>query len=120
MKRCWFGGGLLLFLLLSGLLMSRFISRFHLELGDTMVQAASLAGENRSEALAAVDRVREQWERLRWLTAVLSDHSPMEEIEEHLALLSPEEEDFHELCLRLASQFTSIGENQRLTLENLF
>lgn len=122
MKRCWFGGGLLILLLISGLLLSRFMGRFHRQLGETMVRAAEMTGENRESAQVAADRARGQWEDRRWLTAVLNDHAPMETIEEHFALLTPQakEEDFREVCLRLAAQLKALGEGQLLTLENLF
>ena len=122
MKRCWFGGGLLIFLLIAGLLMSRFMDRVHGQMVETMTQASVLTEEQRSEAQAAVDRARHQWEKHRWLTAVLNDHDPMESIEEQFCLLTPEaeEKDFRETCLRLAAQLKALGESQRLTLENLF
>ena len=122
MKRCWFGGGLLVLLLLAGLLTSREMGRFCRELSQDMVRAAEAAGEDREEAQLLADRVRVRWERRRKFAAVLSDHAPMEEIEENFSLLTPEaeEEDFRETCLRLSSQMTALGEAQLLTLENLF
>lgn len=122
MKRCWFGGGVLLFLLAAGLLLSLYLGNFHRELGETMLRTAALAGENREQAQANSEAALKKWERRRFLSAVLSDHGPMEEIEEHFALLTPaaEEEDFRETCLRLSSQLKALGEGQMLTLENLF
>ena len=122
MKRCWFGGGLLIFLLVAGLLLSSFMDKFHRQLGESMARAAVLAGEDREEALTIAEQTRRRWEDRRWLTAVLNDHAPMEAIEELFALLTPEVEDsdFRDTCLRLTSQLTALGEAQKLTLENLF
>ena len=122
MKRCWFGGGILIFLLIAGLLVTGFMGKFHRELGETMGRAATLAGENREAAQKLADETRDTWERRRWLSAVLYDHDPMERIEENFALLIPgaETEDFRETCLRLAAQLKALGDGPMLTLENLF
>ena len=119
MKRSWFGGVLLLVLLVGGVLLSKHMGDFHRELGEAMAKAAVLTGE---EARKETDRVKNAWEHRRWLTAMLHDHAPMEDIEENFALLTPlaEEEDFREVCLRLASQLTALGQAQLLTVENLF
>jgi len=122
MKRCWFGGGLLLFLLISGLLLSIWMGDFHRELSETMRQTAALAGEDREKAQESAEEAQEKWENRAFLTAVLSDHAPMEAIEENFALLTPEaeEEDFRETCLRLSAQLNALGEAQMLSWENLF
>ena len=122
MKRCWFGGGILLFLLIAGLLLTREMGDFHRELGENMARTAVLVGENRVAAQKQAEAAAVRWEKRRWLSAVLYDHDPMEQIEENFALLIPgaETEDFREICLRLASQLQALGDSQRLTLENLF
>ena len=122
MKRCWFGGGLLLILLTAGLLLSLYLSNFHRDLSETMYRAAALTGDDREQAQQTAEEVQRKWESRRFLSAVLSDHAPMEEIEENFTLLtrSTEEEDFRETCLRLSSQLKALGEGQMLTWENLF
>ena len=122
MKRCWFGGGIILFLLIAGLLVTGFMGRFHRELGEAMGRAAILAGEDREAAQKLADETRDAWQWRRWLSAVLYDHDPMEQIEENFALLIPgaETEDFRETCLRLKYQLTALAASQRLTMENLF
>ena len=122
MKRCWFGGAVLLLLLISGVILSKNMGAFHQELSENMSRAAELAGEDRTSAQELADQTQRTWERRRWLTAVLHDHDPMEMIEENFTLLTPtaEEEDFRETCLRLSAQLKALGEAQLLTLENLF
>ena len=122
MKRCWFGGGLLLLLLMGGLLISREMGQFHLQLSQQMRTAAALTDADREAAQAQADQALAQWERRRKFTAVLTDHTPMDQIQENFSLLTPaaEAEDFREVCLRLASQLEALGQGQQLTLENLF
>lgn len=122
MKRCWLGGALLLLLLLVGLLTSRGFDSFCQSLSRDMARAAELAGENREEAQILTTRVRRRWESRRKLAAVLSDHAPMEQIEENLRLLTraAEEEDFRETCLRLSAQLEALGSGQKFSLANLF
>ena len=122
MKRCWFGGGLLALLLAASLMLSSYMGKAQLTLRESMLRAASLADDDREKAQEIADQTWQRWERRRWLTAVLSDHAPMEEIEENFYLLTPqaEEEDFRETCLRLSAQLKALGEAQLPTLENLF
>ena len=110
MKRCWFGGGLLLLLLLTGLWSSRSMDRFCLSLSRDMARAAALTEEDRNAAQSLANAVHRQWESRRKLAAVLSAHAPMEQIEE----------DFRETCLRLSARLEALGTAQRLSLENLF
>lgn len=122
MKRCWLGGALLLLLLLAGLLASRGMDQFCQSLSRDMAQAAELAGEDREAAFVLANRVYHRWTRRRKLAAVISDHEPMEQIEENFRLLTraAEEEDFRETCLRLSAQLETLGKGQTLSLENLF
>lgn len=122
MKRCWFGGGLLLLLLLAGLWTSRKAENFCLALSADMSQAAALVDEDRRQAQLLADAVKVRWEAHRKRMAVVADHAPMEEIGENFLLLVPEaeEEDFRETCLRLSAQLEALGTGQTLSLENLF
>jgi len=122
MKRCWFGGGLLLLLLLAGLWASRKTENFCLALSADMSRAAALVAEDREQAQLLADTVKVRWEAHRKLMAVVADHGPMEQIGENLLLLVPEaeEEDFRETCLRLSAQLEALGTGQILSLENLF
>ena len=122
MKRCWFGGGLLLLLLLAGLWTGRSMDRFCQSLSRDMARAAALTESDREEAQILTEQLRERWESRRKLAAVLSDHAPMEQIEEDFRLLNrdAEAEDFRETCLRLSARLEALGTAQRLSLENLF
>ena len=122
MKRCWLGGAILVLLLLMGLWSSRELDKFCQSLSRDMARAAALTVENREEAQALADRAGERWESRRKMAAMLVDHAPMEQIEEHFRLLNraAEEEDFRETCLRLCAQLEALGSGQAFSLENLF
>lgn len=122
MKRCWFGGGLLLLLLLAGLWTGRSMDRFCQSLSLDMARAAALTESDREEAQILTEQLQDRWESRRKLAAVLSDHAPMEQIEEDFRLLirDAEAEDFRETCLRLSARLEALGTAQRLSLENLF
>lgn len=122
MKRCWFGGGLLLLLLLAGLWGCLKMDRFCQSLSRDMARAAALTEEDREAAQALTDRVRARWESRRKLAAMVSDHAPMEEIEEDFRVLARDAEEsvFLETCLRLSARLEALGNGQRLSLENLF
>lgn len=122
MKRCWFGGVLLLLLLLAGLWSSRKMDNFCHSLSRDMARAAALTGESREDAQILTDRVRERWNSRRKLAAAFADHAPMEQIEENFRLLNreAEEEDFRETCLRLSALLEALGSGQTFSLENLF
>ncbi len=122
MKRCWFGGALLVLILGAGLIASLSLGRFQRELARDLAQAAQITGADRDRAQILAEEAKEKWDSRRTLTAVLSDHEPMEEIEEHFSLLNPEAEaeDFRETCLRLSARLKALGEAQLPTWENLF
>ena len=122
MKRCWFGGGLLILLVIGGLLTSRWLESFSLSLSENLESAAALTQEDRSTAQEKVNQAQKVWESCKKFAAFFADHAPLEQIDEHFALLVPEaeEEDFREVCLRLSSQLQALGQSQMLTLENLF
>ena len=122
MKRCWFGADLLALLLALSLILSLHMGKAQREMETAILRAAELTNYDREAAQELADQTRQRWERRRWLTAILSDHAPMEEIEENFRLLTPqaEEEDFRETCLRLSAQLKALGDAQLPTLENLF
>lgn len=120
MKRCWFGAGLLLLLLIFGLLTARAMEQFHESLGEELLAAADLAETDPAAAELLAGQAREKWEKRRKFTALLADHAPMDQIREDFSALDSREADFREICLRLASQLDALGKGQQLSWENLF
>lgn len=114
MKRCRFGLGLLVLILVLGLISGTYLDRFCTSAGRELVLAArSPAPEE------AVGRVLQRWEAHRFLAAVLWDHAALEAIEEEFRILRPEAEDFGETCLRLAAKLQALGRSQKLSWENV-
>lgn len=118
MKRCWIGAGLLLVLLVAGLLTGAAISRFWGGLAD---QITALAQEPPAAAAEPLEEAAQKWESRRFLTAVLSDHAPMEEADTLFLLLKQgDREDFRENALRLAQLLRQLSQSQLPTPENIF
>ena len=114
MKRCRFGLGLLILILVLGLISGTYLDNFCTSAGRELVLAArSPAPEE------AVRQVLQRWETHRFLAAVLWDHASLEAIEEEFRILSPGAEDFGENCLRLAAKLQALGRSQKLTWENV-
>lgn len=117
MKRCWFGAAVLVLLLVLGLLLSLFTTRFWEDLGKDMARAAEQA---QAEAVESAGQVHARWQKRRPLAAVLCDHAVLEAIEENFHILTPDAENYREICLRLAAQLHALAQAQKLTLENVF
>ena len=118
MNRCWIGVGLLLLLLVLGLFTGVAMSRFWEDLAVQITALAHVSPADAREMLAATVL---KWNSRRFLTAVLSDHAPMNEADTLFLLLdSGEEGDFRENALRLAQLLHQLSQSQLPTLENIF
>ena len=82
MKREWVGIGLLLVLLILGLLVTWRMTTVYEAMADTLEKAGTLAlSEDWEGTDRLLRRTRSQWEESWRLTAALTDHEPMEEVE---------------------------------------
>ena len=111
-------GWLLLALILTVSALTGFaIDRIHTGIADTLDQAAqSFQPALASQALTS-------WKRWRGLTAAMTDHEPLEnmdllfeQLSQEYALQHPEE--FSNLCLQLSCVSRAISESVRLTWWN--
>ena len=125
MKRCWFGLGLLLFLLITGLLVTRSIARRTEPIANELTAAANnaLVG-NWDTAQSLTESAADQWQKNRPFTAAFADHSPMEEIEGDLAQLkvyiqSREKTAFAALAMQAAKRVQAVGEAHGLAWQNV-
>ena len=111
MKRCWFGLGVLVGILVLGLLFGAYFGRLCREAGDTLSQIPP-------EEI--IHRVFRKWEENRMLASVLCDHGDLEEIEENFRILDPAADNYREACLRLAAKLHALARAQQLSWENVF
>ena len=125
MTRGWIGLGLLTFLLITGLLVTGFMSRAHKEISRELEEAAVAAGAgNWREAAEDARDAYEDWQERWHLSAAFADHEPMEQIDGQFAQLWPylEARDpvaFRALCRALARQVEAIGDAHGLNWWNL-
>lgn len=125
MKRCRFGAGLLAVLLLSGILTSRWTEDHHREISSLIAQAeeASLRGDwDQSDSL--IRQAKGQWEAHWGLSASLTDHSPMEQVDSlfeqlDVYLRARDPVGCGGLCAQLGKALEAIAESQSLTWWNL-
>ena len=125
MKRCWFGFGLLLILLLGGILTTRTMVSAYTRISASLDAAGDAALEENWEAAGgAFQKARGEWEKRWHVSAVFADHEPMEEIDGLFAqgemyLRSREPEALAAVCAQLARQAQAMGEAQTCSWWNL-
>lgn len=125
MKRCWIGGALLLILLILGLLATWGLARCHTEVAREAELAAQAAMEedwDRASILA--DQARQRWERCWGISAALSDHGVMENINGLFAQLevygrAGDRVAFAAVCAQLGQQARTIADAQSLQWWNI-
>ena len=125
MKRCWFGLGLLVFLLVGGLLVTGAMTKNHEALSARLSRAATAAAaEDWAGAEAHFHAARQAWERDWHFSAAFADHEPMEDIdglfaEAEVYLQSQDPEAMAAICAQLARLTEAMGEAHALNWWNL-
>lgn len=125
MKRLWIGVGLLALVLVGGIWAADWMGNTHHAMAAELDRAAELALTDRwEEAEAQVERLAEEWQKKRPVTAAFADHEPLEEIDGLFAQLRiygalGRKGDFAGGCVYLARQLEALGENHSVTLSNL-
>lgn len=123
MKRLWLGVGLLLALLALGIVTTVTMGRICEPVGQTLTRAGEAArvGElGQAEALCRQAKTR--WEAYRTLSAAVTDHAPMEEIDGMFAALSVcrDSDRYAEYCARLTAMVAAVAEAQAVNWWNIF
>lgn len=124
MKRCWIGAGLLGLLLAAALAVSLTMPRLHRPVARQLQQAAQLAQQGQLEqAQQTAAQARQAWNRGRILRAMVSDHTPGEEIDGALAELTvwgrqQEAAAFAALCARTAALVEAMADSHTLSWQN--
>lgn len=125
MKRCWFGFGLLLAMLIGGALVTRVMTQSHEALSSRLEQAAAAAAaENWDGAEEHFLGARKAWEENWLFSAAFADHEPMEEIDGLFAqgevyLHARNPEGLAAICAQLSKDTNAIGEAHALNWWNL-
>lgn len=122
MRRWWFGLALLLALAAAGLLSGRWMQRHHSALAQYARESWAAARDGDTEAAGEkLRKLHDSWYAGRGITAVLTDHAALEEIDALLLQLenSRDREFLMENSLRLASMLEALAGSQRLSPENL-
>lgn len=125
MKRGWFGAALLLILLGLGIGTSTLMQRFHTPLARSLEQASEYAMEgNWSRAGQIALRTKDSWEEMWHLSATVTDHGPMEEIDALFAQLEVYQDTgdpvhFAAVCAALSRQIEAMGDAHKLSWWNL-
>lgn len=125
MRRMWIGVALLALILIAGILTAEFMDRTHRSNARDLKEAAALALDgdwDRAEALTM--RARKNWQKKKTLTAALTEHQPMEEIESLFAKIdicasARNKIHFATTCAHLAQLMNALSESHSLTLGNL-
>ncbi len=120
MRRLWFGCALLAALLLFGILSTVYASRTQEEISHAVAQAREAAEVGKWEAAAGLSfQAKELWNRHQHMTAVISDHAPMEEAESLFSQLETflklrDSGGFTACCASLEALSQAIAEAQSL------
>lgn len=124
MKRCWFGGALLVLLLIGGLLVTSCMSERHDAVARELEQAAASAlTENWEDAGKELEKAHGLWSEKWHFSAAFADHEPMEEIDGMFAqarvyLLRKNPEALAAVCAQLAEMTRAVGESHALNWWN--
>lgn len=126
MKRLWIGIGLLAAMLVSGILIPEIMESCHSPIVEDLQRAAELAMDSeweRAEFLA--HRAEEKWEEKRPVTAVFTDHEPMDDIDgmfDQVEIYAEARDavSFGSTCAYLASRLDALGDYHDLSFPNLF
>ena len=116
MKRCWFGAGLLVVLLIGGLLVTGRMTRDHEALSRCLHRAARAAEDGDwGRASEDLDKAQGDWQKNWHFSAAFADHEPMEEIDGLFAqawvyLRRREPEALAAVCAQLAEMTRAMGE----------
>lgn len=126
MKRIWFGAALLVVLLLLGLGSGAWMKQTHQPISKDLIRASELALEgNWKGAENFTGAARREWDKQQLLTAALSDHEPMDQIDGMFAQLeifagTGDAAAYSSTCRYLASRLDALGRSHSFNFQNLF
>lgn len=125
MKRCWFGAGLLIVLLIVSLAVTWCMGEIHKPIAAQLNRAAALAELGNWDKAEACSRMAEaSWEKWEHFRACFADHTPTEEVGAELAAMATarkqrEKVEFAACCARAAKMVQAVGDAHGLYWWNL-
>jgi len=125
MKRFWIGIGLLAAVLAAGLWAGNRLRQAHLPCAEDLEQAAACAmAEDWAEASALTDRAKQSWQKNWRISAAITNHQPMDEIDalfEELEVYRAREETaaYCAACLYLSERVRDLSNSFRVSWWNL-
>ena len=125
MKRLWLGVGILLALMAVNLWAMGYTRQTHQRISGTLEKACEAAlAEDWFTAQRLQRQAMEKWEKSWSITAALSDHTELDEIDAGFARLEVYCRDRHATDFAaesgaLARQVAALGEGHRLSISNL-
>lgn len=120
MKRLWLGIILLSVLLAAGVIATVGMARIYDPLSESLDRAATAAQEgNWEQALQFSDQAQHRWKKWHNVSAAVTDHEPMEEVDmlfRSLDIFARQQDviRFADCCARLAALTEAIGESQAI------
>ena len=125
MKRCWFGAGLLVVLLVVSLLVTWGMDAIHRPIAADLQQASRQAQLGNWDSADYFSRQAEgAWEKWARFRACFADHTPTEEVGAELAAMSAARQqrqtaDFAAACARASEMVRAVGDAHALYWWNL-
>ena len=125
MKRVWIGGSLLVLILLLGLWLGEGLEKQVMPLADLMEQAGQAArAEDWEQAERLTQGVQSRWGDLKWITAALTGHQELEQIDSDFVQLSAyahgDPQAYQAICNTIAQALTALAQNHTTTWKNFF
>ena len=126
MKRCWFGLGLLILMLVGGLLVTRSMDRNYSRMSHQLAAAREAAlAEEWNTVRALLEDAKDTWQARWHFSAAFSDHEPMDQIESCFAQLEVflkmrDPVSFCGSCRYLSKQLEALGQSHSFNLQNFF
>lgn len=124
-RRFWLGSGILALFLVLGLLAAMGMEKIHAPAASYLEQAAQAALRgDMADGVGRAEQAETIWQKCRKLTASLSDHAPMEEIDSLFAQMrlyaqAGRADDFAAYCVRIARLVEAISEAHSISWQNL-
>lgn len=125
MARGWLGAGILAVFLILGFVLSSVTDKVHLSTGELLEQAVekTLSGDF-EEGVSLGMEAKARWEEKWNSTAVIADHSPMDEVdalfgEMEIYARTGEEPHFAACCKELVQRLQAITDAHRFSWWNV-